>query len=101
MLYFKFQINDANNAAVWKKTFLCPLVFPEVLLDTSKSAAVCILGQRFSLFVRCSLDPAVTAVFATQFSNFAIIEHRGIIMYWQNVYSKVIRVKSFTYCYPF
>jgi hypothetical protein len=74
-----------------------------MLLDTSRSdAAVCILGQRFSLFVRCSLDPAVTAVFATQFSNFAIIECRGIIMYyWQNVFCKVMGLKSVTVCYPF
>ena len=73
-----------------------------MLLDTSLEvcSAVCILGQRFSLFVRCSLDP-MTAVFATQFSNFAIIEQRGIIMYWQNGYSKVMGVKRFNFFLPF
>ena len=73
-----------------------------MLLDTSRNVCCCILGQRFSLFVRCSLDPA-TAVFAkTQFSNFPSYSSAvGIIMYWQNGYSKVTRVKRFTFFYPF
>jgi hypothetical protein len=82
------------------QNFLCP-VSGNASRYIFRSSAVCILGQRFSLFVRCSLDPITAAVFATQFSNFAIIGQQGIIMYWQNVYSKVMGVKRFTFFYPF
>ena len=61
------------------QNFLCPVSGNASRYIFRSSSAVCILGQRFSLFVRCSLDP-MTAVFATQFSNFAIIECRGALL---------------------